>query len=62
MGLLDRFKKEKCSYCGKEVAKIKLVKYSDFYFCSEDCICKAFRDMTTEEVIEHYKKDRGITT
>lgn len=43
--------KEECCECKKSYTKKSMVNYAGRWYCSEKCMSKSFKEMTTEELL-----------
>lgn len=46
------FKKEPCSNCQRKIRTSKMVKITDKWICSEECMVELFGDLSLQEIAE----------
>lgn len=51
--------KDTCCECNRTYRRKHLINYAGNWYCSENCIAKSFRDMTTEELLKMDYIDRN---
>lgn len=59
LNFFNKFKDD-CHECKKTYRRKHLVNYAGRWYCSEKCMRKSFKDMTTEELLGLDKIDRAI--
>lgn len=58
--IFNIFKKVSCSNCNKEFRKSKVINYAGEWICSEECMCKFFKGLSYEKLVELEKLDKEI--